>query len=297
MTDKHTQGNMEASSGAPTSDGVVVLERLRRLPGGSELLAAAQEHGGRVELVGGAVRDVMLGGRPRELDVIVEEGVERLGRALAESLSGELTLHERFGTALVRGERGNVDLATIRSESYPEPGALPEVGPGSPEQDLHRRDFTVNAIAVALAGEQPGEVREVRGALEDLQGHRLRVLHDASFLDDPTRILRLVRYATRLDFEVEPDTAGLAAAALASGALKTVSGQRLGAELRLVFAEEDPVAPLAELDRLGVLAAWEPGVSFDEHMVRTALEILPEDGSTRVLLAASLLLELLKKPG
>jgi tRNA nucleotidyltransferase (CCA-adding enzyme) len=247
-----------------------------------------------VELVGGAVRDLMLGGRPRELDVIVEVGVERLANALAELLGGEVTLHERFGTAVVAGERVNVDLATIRTESYPEPGALPEVGPGSPEQDLARRDFTVNAIAVAL-GEQPGRVRAVEGALDDLRGRRLRVLHDASFLDDPTRVFRLVRYAARLGFRVEPHTAALAAAAVEAGALKTVSGQRLGAELRLAFAEADPVAPLAELDRLGVLAAWEPGVSFDEHVVRTALEILPEDGSTRVLLAASLLLELSQK--
>jgi tRNA nucleotidyltransferase (CCA-adding enzyme) len=169
------------------------------------------------------------------------------------------------------------------------------VGPGTPEQDLERRDFTVNAIAVALAGERPGEVRAVEGALGDLAARRLRVLHDASFLDDPTRVLRLVRYATRLGFEVESHTAALAAAATAAGALKTVSGPRLGAELRLAFAEPDPVTPLAELDRLGVLAAWEPGVSFDEHVVRTALEILPEDGSTRVLLAASLLLELSQK--
>lgn len=297
MTDEQAHGDTEATSGAPTSDGGVVLERLRRLPGGDQLLAAAQAHGGRVELVGGAVRDIMLGGRPRELDVVVEAGVERLAGALAEMLDGEATLHERFGTALVRGETANIDLATIRSESYREPGALPEVVPGSPEQDLARRDFTVNAIAVALAGERPGRVRAVEGALEDLQGRRLRVLHDASFLDDPTRVLRLVRYATRLDFEVESHTAALAAAAVETGALKTVSGQRLGAELRLAFAEPDPVAPLAELDRLGVLAAWEPGVSFDEHVVRTALEILPEDGSTRVLLAASLLLELSQNLG
>ncbi|HTD58154.1 MAG TPA: hypothetical protein VK672_04610 [Solirubrobacteraceae bacterium] len=295
MTDEHAQGSTDATGATPTSDGHAVLERMRRLPGGEELLTAAQANGGRVDLVGGAVRDIMLGGQPRELDVVVEAGVERLAGALAERLGGELTLHERFGTAVVRSEAAGIDLATIRSESYPEPGALPEVGPGSPERDLARRDFTVNAIAVGLVGESSGRVRAVEGAIEDLQGRRLRVLHDASFLDDPTRILRLVRYATRLGFEVEPHTAALAAAAVEGGALKTVSGQRLGAELRLAFAEPDPVAVLAELDRLGVLTAWEPGVSFDEHVVRTALEILPEDGSTRVLFAASLVLELSHK--
>jgi tRNA nucleotidyltransferase (CCA-adding enzyme) len=278
--------------GVPTREGTVVLERVCSLPGGRDLLELAAEHGGRVELVGGAVRDIMLGSRPRELDVVVEAGVERLARAIAMRIGGEVTLHERFGTAVVLGEETGFDLARIRAESYPSPGALPEVRPGSHEQDLERRDFTVNAIAVGLAGEHAGRVRAVAGALDDLSGHRLRVLHDRSFLDDPTRILRLVRYATRLGFEVEPHTAALAAEALAADALKMVSGPRLGAELRLAFAEPDPVGALAELDRMGVLRAWEPGVSFDEHVTRTALEILPEDGSMRVLLAASLLLEL-----
>ncbi len=297
MTDNYAGAYGEERIGLSSSDGAAVLERLRELAGGSELLDAAAEHGGSVELVGGAVRDIMLGARPRELDVIVEAGVERLAQALAARLGGELTLHERFGTAVVQGGAARVDLATIRAESYPAPGALPEVRPGSLADDLRRRDFTVNAIAVTLSGERPGEVRSALGALEDLAARRLRVLHDASFGDDPTRILRLARYKARLRFEVEPHTAALAADALAAGALRTVSGPRLGAELRLALAEADPVASLAELDRLGVLTAWEPGVSFDEHVVRTALEILPEDGSTQVLLAASLLLDLCEELG
>ncbi|MFZ1153526.1 MAG: hypothetical protein WAN93_01335 [Solirubrobacteraceae bacterium] len=287
-----TRRHEEAKSGMPTSDGSAALESVRRLPGGAELLAAANEHGGKVELVGGAVRDIMLGSSPRELDVIVDTGVEQLASVLASRLQGEVTLYERFGTAVVQGAHTSIDLATIRAEGYSSPGALPEVHPGSPEQDLQRRDFTVNAIALELAGEHQGQIRAVAGALEDLAARRLRVLHETSFLDDPTRILRLVRYATRLGFEVEPHTATLTAAALRTDALKTVSGSRLGAELRLAFAERDPVSTLAELDRLGVFAAWEPGVSFDEHVVRTALEILPEDGSIQVLLAASLILEL-----
>jgi tRNA nucleotidyltransferase (CCA-adding enzyme) len=290
--DDHTGEEGRERLGAPTGDGATVIERLRRLPGGVELLAVASEHGDGAELVGGAVRDIMLGLPPRELDVVVAAGVERLAQALAERLGGEVTLHERFGTAVVRGGPANVDLASIRAESYPSGGALPEVRAGTPAEDLERRDFSVNAIAVGLAGERMGRVRAVEGALDDLAQGRLRVLHDDSFRDDPTRILRLVRYAARLGFEVEPHTAELAEAAVRQGAVGTVSGPRLGAELRLAFAERDPVAPLAELDRLGVLEAWEPGVSFDEHVVRTALTILPEDGSRRVLLAASLLLEL-----
>jgi tRNA nucleotidyltransferase (CCA-adding enzyme) len=294
-TDNHTGGEGVGPIGGSTIDGRAVLERLRDLPGGSELLAAAESHEGSMELVGGAVRDIMLGRLPRELDVIVDSGVERAAGEIASRLGGEVTFHERFGTAVVQSGRASIDLATVRAESYLSPGSLPEVRPGTPKEDLERRDFTVNAIALALAGEQRGRVRAVTGALEDLAARRLRVLHDASFLDDPTRIIRLVRYSVRLRFDVEPHTATLASAALRDGALETVSGPRLGAELRLGFAEADPVRPLAELDRLGVLTAWEPGVGFDEHVVRTALEILPEDGSIGVLLAASLLLDLCKE--
>jgi tRNA nucleotidyltransferase (CCA-adding enzyme) len=292
MSDDHTGERLDGAAGSPSGDGEELLGRVRGLPGGGELLAAAAQHDGRVELVGGAVRDVTLGLLPRELDVIVDAGAERLAQELAERLQGELTVHERFGTAVVRSESANLDFATVRSESYPAPGALPEVGPGTPEQDLERRDFTVNAIALGLAGQDAGKVRAVQGAFEDLAARRLRVLHDASFRDDPTRILRLGRYAARLGFEIEPHTAALVEDALRSGVLRTLSGQRLGAELRLALAEPDPVASLAELDRMEVLTAWEPGVSFDPDAVRLALEILPEDGSVEVLLAASLLLEL-----
>jgi tRNA nucleotidyltransferase (CCA-adding enzyme) len=279
------------SSQEPIGDGVALLARLRELPGAAELIALAEERGG-IELVGGAVRDLMLGVRPRELDAIVLADVERIAHELAARLHGEATLHERFGTALVRAPGVTVDLATVRSEAYPSPGALPEVRPGTPLEDLLRRDFTVNAIALALAGERRGEIRALPGAVQDLAARRLRVLHERSFLEDPTRILRLVRYATRLGFDVEPDTARLAAEAIAAGALQSVSGGRLGAELRLAFAEPEAVATLAELDRLGVFSAWEPGVAFDEHLVRVALEVMPEDGSRRLLFAAALLLDL-----
>jgi tRNA nucleotidyltransferase (CCA-adding enzyme) len=285
----------------------VALERLRALAGGAELLAAAERHHGGVELVGGAVRDLLLGRAPRELDVVVDGDARAFAAALARRVgtlaaegpeerrrepARELIYHERFGTAVVRWGSGEIDVAMRRAETYSSPGALPRVAPGTPEQDLARRDFTVNAIAIALGGERRGQLRAVAGALEDLDARRLRVLHDHSFIEDPTRLLRLARYAARLGFDVDPHTAALAGTAIDSGALHTVSGERLGAELRLAFAEADPVAALAELDRMGVLGAWEPRVSFDERVVLTALEILPPDGSRPVTLAAALLLDL-----
>ncbi len=104
--------------------------------------------------------------------------------------------HERFGTALVEWDGGRIDVATRRAESYPAPGALPEVRAGTEQEDLERRDFTVNAIAVRLGGERRGEVRAVPDALGDLEHGRLRVLHEQSFTDDPTRLLRMARYAS-----------------------------------------------------------------------------------------------------
>ena len=132
------------------------------------------------------------------------------------------------------------DLASARRERYPRPGALPEVELGATlREDLERRDFTVNAIALHLAD---GELTWLPGAREDLDARRLRVLHDRSFLDDPTRLLRLARYAARLGFEPEAGTDGLAAEAITDGALDTVTGSRLGAELRLLLREPQPAA-------------------------------------------------------
>lgn len=274
-------------------DGKAVVERAAELPGGRELLALACERPERVELVGGAVRDILLERSPRELDVVVHGDAAVVARELAGRLGGEVEAHEQFGTALVRWPGGRIDLAGARQEAYSEPGSLPQVRPGTPEQDLARRDFTVNAIAVALAGEQAGKLRAAPDAFEDLKARTLRVLHEGSFREDPTRILRLARYKARLGFSVEPHTAELARAALGEGALRTVSGARLGAEVRLALAEEDALAALAELDRLGVLEAWEPGICFDEHLARAALEVLPPDGDPRLMLVASMLLELM----
>lgn len=274
-------------------DGNLIVERLRELPGGPDLLAVAREHGG-VELVGGAVRDILLGHVPRELDTLVESDVQAVLDALVERLNGEATVHERFGTALICAPAVRIDLVRARAEEYAFPGALPEVRQGTLEEDLARRDFTVNAIAVTLDGPIAGELRAADRALEDLEAGRLRVLHDRSFIDDPTRLLRLARYASRLGFEIERHTAQLAAQALRAGALATVSSARIGAELRLALAEPDPVAAMAMLDRLGVLTALHRSISFDESLARAALGLLPaDDGRPDLLVLASLLLELL----
>jgi tRNA nucleotidyltransferase (CCA-adding enzyme) len=291
----------------PLATPEIVLEELRRLPGGATLLDVAGEYGD-VELVGGAVRDLLLDREPRELDVVVGGNASNassdpagwFARELGSNLDRladidapiNISEHERFGTALLEWDGGRIDVATRRAESYPEPGALPDVRAGTPEEDLQRRDFTVNAIAIALGGENRESQRHVHDALEDLSASRLRVLHDQSFVDDPTRLLRLARYKARLGFEVEDHTAELARAAIAARVLETVSGARIGTELRLALAEGDAVASLAALSELGVLGGLHPRLRFEEPVARATLELLPKDGRPDLALLASVVLPL-----
>ncbi len=217
---------------------VDLLERLGRPPA-----VAALDGEDAVYLVGGAVRDLLLGDDPHELDFVVEGDAVAVARRAAERAGGRIVVHDRFGTATVEAPDATFDLAGARRERYEQPGALPEVELGaSLREDLERRDFTVNAIALHLAD---GETVWLPGAREDLEARRLRVLHDGSFRDDPTRLIRLARYAARLGFEPEERTDRLAAEAVADGALATVTGSRLGAELRLLLRESQPAALLA----------------------------------------------------
>jgi tRNA nucleotidyltransferase (CCA-adding enzyme) len=217
------------------------LERLPELPGGAAVASLLAADPG-AWLVGGAVRDLLLGRAPRELDVVLEDGSPA---AVAAGL-GEVEVeqqHERFGTATARTpDGGRVDLVRARRESYPGPGALPDVEPGTLDEDLARRDVSVNAIALRPGGER----REVPGASADLEAGVLRVLHPRSFADDPTRLWRVARYAARLGFAPDAATADLAAAADPT----TASGPRHGNELRKALAEPDPLAALAAAQRL-----------------------------------------------
>jgi tRNA nucleotidyltransferase (CCA-adding enzyme) len=259
-----------------------LLDRVRSLPAGARLMALLDGVEG-VYLVGGSVRDILLGGRPYDLDLVAEQDPD----AVAARLGGELVAHDRFGTATVNVGGFSYDIARARRETYAHPGALPDVAPATLDEDLRRRDVTVNAIALPLAGAHAGELRAVPGALDDLDARLLRVLHDRSFIDDPTRLLRLARYASRLGFEIEPHTRELALGAARDGALKTVSGPRIGAELRLLAREDDPVAALRALRDLELDRAIDPRFELeDEQLARRALELLPEDGrSDRLVLA------------
>jgi tRNA nucleotidyltransferase (CCA-adding enzyme) len=232
----------------------LIGERMTALPAVSSLRDSLA--GERAYLVGGAVRDLLLGMDHPDLDVAVEGDAPELARRLG----ADATAHERFSTARLDLDGVQVDLASTRAERYPHPGALPEVEPASLDRDLARRDFTINAMAVPLVGEP--ELIDPYDGLGDLREGVLRILHPDSFVDDPTRALRAARYAARLGFEVEPATFEL----LTAADLGTVSGDRVEAELRRVAAEQR--APAA----FELLAQW--GLAGIDRGVGARLEAL-----------------------
>jgi tRNA nucleotidyltransferase (CCA-adding enzyme) len=239
------------------------LEALRALPCGARTLDVLSAHQ-NAWIVGGAVRDALIGRAPGEIDVVVDGDPEPVARALGRVVA----FHERFNTYDVIGPDGClVDVVMARTERYRVPGALPEVRPGDLHDDLLRRDFTVNALALNAAG----QLAAAPAALEDLEAGRLRVMHAASFRDDPTRLWRLVRYAIRLGFAPEPATDRLAVEAVQRGAPATVSGDRVGAELRLTLAEPDPLAALHAAQNLGLVER----LTLDPLLVAHALALLP----------------------
>lgn len=199
-------------------------------------------------LVGGVVRDLLLA-RPRlDIDVVIEGDVA----ALAAAPGFVLESGGRFLTGTLSLDGAEIDIAQARAETYPQPGALPEVTPATIDQDLARRDFTVNAMAIPLAGN--AELIDPHGGLDDLRAGTVRVLHDRSFIDDPTRALRAARYAARFDLELEPRTEKL----LRAADLSTVSDDRVQGELRRIAAEPDPAKAVSLIVEWGILPSIDP---------------------------------------
>jgi tRNA nucleotidyltransferase (CCA-adding enzyme) len=216
---------------------------------------------GPAYLVGGTVRDLLLGRPSRfDFDLAVIGDAEEYARALAERLNGTVTTHGRFGTATVRYESGlHVDVAAARSEIYPAPAALPEVTAAATiAEDLGRRDFTINAMAVSLPDAQLVDPFDGEQHLRD---RLVRVLHDNAFVDDPTRIFRAARYEARLRFRMDPKSEKLALVSVPN--VRRLSGARVREELYAIFAEEDGGRALGRLRALGVDDAL--GMRFPER--------------------------------
>ncbi len=219
-------------------------------------LAAAQ--GQNLYLVGGVVRDLLLGQSNFDLDLVLEGDAISLAQQLNQIKPGKVTTHPRFKTAKLKWDDWSVDLTTARSETYARPGALPTVKPGTLTSDLFRRDFTINAMAVCLNPSRYGELVDRYGGREDLEHKLIRVLHETSFIDDATRIWRGLRYEQRLNFRLEEETYEFLKRDIPR--LDTISSDRIRYELECIFAEERPEKVLRRADELGVLQKLYPSL-------------------------------------
>ncbi len=239
------------------------------LPLFSALKELAGSYALSVYLVGGPVRDWLMGWQMRDLDFVVESDAPSLARVLAQRVTGQVVAHHRFGTATVELDGAAIDLVTARKEVYPVPGALPVVEPASLQDDLARRDFTINAMALPLDGDA-GELVDPLGGRQDLVSGLVRTIHPKSFSDDPTRLFRAVRYEQRLDFTLSDETMSQFSAAVERRSCDTVSGDRLRHELALIFREQHPERALNRANELGLLSSLVPGLGQGEWVTRWA---------------------------
>jgi len=214
----------------------------------------SSQSGLRSFLVGGFVRDLILGVNNLDVDIVVECDGIRFAEKLASSLRAGLIRHKRFQTATVLLSHGfKIDIATARSESYPEPACLPCVSNATLEDDLKRRDFTINALALSLNEEDYGKLLDFFEGIKDLRNKRIRILHPLSFIDDPTRMLRAIRFEKRYGFVLEPQTLKLLKEASRDKMLERVQPQRLRDEVILILEEKDP---LVQVERIQQLTGW-----------------------------------------
>jgi tRNA nucleotidyltransferase (CCA-adding enzyme) len=241
----------------------------------------AQEMGFVPYFVGGLVRDLLLGQPIFDIDMVIEGHAIPLARRLADELGGRVTTHKRFGTAKwILSQRvwrqvvdhvsskdklpPSIDFVTARTEFYTHPTALPQVEQSSIKQDLHRRDFTINTLAIRLDPDRWGELLDFYGGKADLEDGVIRVLHSLSFVDDPTRMLRAARLECRLDFQLDPHSEEMINDALPL--LERVSGDRIRHELELIFLEDEPECAICRLEDLGVLEQIHPNLRCDEWL-------------------------------
>jgi len=224
----------------------------------------AEELGQRLYLVGGGVRDLLLQRPNFDLDLVVEGDALKLAKCLAETSRVKLVVHPRFGTAKLSYTDFSLDLATARLETYAKPGALPMVIPGTIIDDLIRRDFSINAMAICLTPERCGELIDPYNGKNDLENRLIRILYQRSFVDDATRIFRALRYEQRLGFQLESNTAKLLQRNVSM--INTISGNRIRHELELILKENRPEPAIQRADELRVLEQLHPSLKGNDWL-------------------------------
>ena len=225
----------------------------------------AYSQGQSLYLVGGVVRDLLLGRTNLDLDLVVEGDAINLAQQLTQAYPGKTVTHPRFNTAKLQWNKWSIDLATARSETYTKPGALPSVKPGSLRSDLSRRDFTINTMAIHLDPSHYGELIDLYEGIYDLEHKLIRILHEKSFIDDATRIWRGLRYEQRLNFHLEESTLKLLKRDIPM--LDTISGDRIRHELELILKEEFPEKVLRRAQELSVLKWLHPSLKGNGWLV------------------------------
>jgi tRNA nucleotidyltransferase (CCA-adding enzyme) len=256
---------IEAEPHASLADELSALEDLTPV---FEAVAAASEPYEGVYLVGGTVRDILLGEPNFDVDIAVEGDAIALARSTADALGGRVRAHRKFGTAVVLyGDERRVDVVTARTEFYDAPAALPSVEHATIREDLFRRDFTINAMAVSLKGDDFGRLVDPFHGRRDLEAKTIRVLHNLSFIDDPTRIFRAIRYESRYGFRMDEHTQRLARGTIEMGLVGDLSSARLRDELVALLEEGDAGASILRLAELGAGRAIHPHLAADEEAV------------------------------
>jgi tRNA nucleotidyltransferase (CCA-adding enzyme) len=243
------------------------LRRLEHLAPVFEAVAAVSEPYDGVYLVGGTVRDIVLGEPSFDVDIAVEGDAIALAEAIGAALGGRVRVHRKFGTAVVVYDGGRLDVVTARTEFYDAPAALPTVEHATIREDLFRRDFTINAMAASLKGEDFGRLVDPFGGRADLEERRIRVLHNLSFIDDPTRIFRAIRYESRLGFAMDANTQRLARGCIEMGLVGDLSSARLRDELVALLDEEHAGRSIVRLAELGADRAIHPHLAADAEAV------------------------------
>lgn len=212
-----------------------------------------EQRGVQAVLVGGTIRDLILGLRPLDIDISISSDDDSITDDIAASIGGAVVSRSQFGTSKITADDLDIDVAMMRSETYDHPGALPTVSLGSLEDDLARRDFSINAIAAYIVPNRWGEIVDPQDGRRDIENRSIRVLHSKSFVDDATRIFRAIRYATRLGFDIEAETRGLLSEGL--GYIDTIKGDRVRNELQRMLDEDKADRMFEAAKETGVLEA------------------------------------------
>ncbi|TYB30689.1 MAG: CBS domain-containing protein [Candidatus Mcinerneyibacterium aminivorans] len=233
----------------------------------------ADKNNYKAYIVGGVARDLILDRENYDLDIVIEGNGIKVARQVEEKYDIYVVIHKKFKTAVLDFDEFKIDIATARSETYKKPGALPDVMSSSLKYDLYRRDFTINAMAISISGEDFGDLYDYFDAYKDLQNKIIKIMHNISFIEDPTRILRGIRFATRFDFKFDKQTKNLLKNALDINMLEEISGRRIKDELVLMLKEDYPEKAFAMMDELNVLDDIIPGIEFDSEKEKLFREI------------------------